>query len=172
MVKVPRFALCALLLLPWPVHAGEDLMEAPAQLRGFPQGAVTITHGERRDRFRVWTADTDARKEQGLMFVRRMPKDRGMWFPQSVATVVVLWMKNTYLPLDMVFVGEHDEIVGIASNTTPLSPNMIASPGPVIAVLELNAGETARRGIRVGDHVTQERRTAASRPPDAAAPIS
>ena len=164
-MHVARLALCALLMLPWLAYAAEDSPEVPAQLSGFPEGSVTIMRAGGSDRFRVWTADTEARREQGLMFVRHMPSDRGMWFPQSVTGVAILWMKNTYLPLDMVFIGENGVIVGIVANTTPLSSNIIASPGPVTAVLELNAGETARRGIRTGDHVTVERRDDASPQP-------
>jgi uncharacterized membrane protein (UPF0127 family) len=101
----------------------------------------------------VWIADTSARQQQGLMFVRRMPPDRGMYFPQQRPRPMTMWMKNTYLPLDMVFVGEDGRVTGIAADTQPLSEALIESPGPVSAVLELNAGEARRRGIRAGDRV-------------------
>jgi uncharacterized protein len=171
-VNVARLALCTLLMLPPLGHAAEGSPEVSPDLSDFPEASVTITHAAGSDRFRVWTADTDARKQQGLMFVRHMPRDRGMLFPQSAPGIAVMWMRNTYLSLDMVFIGENGVIVGITANATPLSPDIIASPGPVAAVLELNAGETARRGIRTGDRVTVERRDEIAAPPDAATSLS
>ena len=64
-----------------------------------------------------------------------------------------MWMRNTYLPLDMLFVGRGGEIVRIVERTVPFSEETIRSPGPVSAVLELNAGTVSRKGIRVGDRV-------------------
>jgi uncharacterized membrane protein (UPF0127 family) len=146
-------ALLALMCLAPFAHASDDAAETPAQLRGFPESALTITHAGGRDSFRVWIADTSARQQQGLMFVRRMAADRGMLFPQRAPRPMAMWMKNTYLPLDMLFIGEGGLITGIAANTKPLTLDTIESPGPITAVLELNAGEAARRGIRVGDKV-------------------
>lgn len=149
----PMYALLALLLLPPHVGAADDAAQAPSQLRGFPEASLTITHAGGRDSFRVWVADTSARQQQGLMFVRRMAADRGMLFPQQAPRPMTMWMKNTLLPLDMLFIGENGAITGIAADTKPMSETLIGSPGPVTAVLELNAGEAARRGIRVGDVV-------------------
>ncbi len=172
-MDVARFALGVLSMLPWlGCAAAEDSPDALAQLSGFPESAITIAHAGKHDRFRVWTADTEARQERGLMFVRSMPSDRGMLFPRAVPDFVVLWMKNTYLSLDVLFIDESGVIVGIVANTTPLRTNTIPSPGPVTAVLELNAGETARRGIRTGDRVTVERSDAASLESPAATPLS
>jgi len=148
----PRLlAIFALLLMPVLAAASED--DTPTQLRGFPETSLTITHGGGRDSFRVWIADTSARQQQGLMFVRRMAPDRGMLFPQRAPRPMSMWMKNTYLSLDMVFIGEDGMITGIAARTKPQTLDIIESPGPITAVLELNAGETERRGIRVGDKV-------------------
>lgn len=146
----PGIALLLALLLTACAHAADV---TPAQLRGFPETSLTITRSGGRDTFRVWVADTPARQQQGLMFVRSMPADRGMLFPQDPPRVMSMWMKNTYLPLDMVFIGEGGVIIGIAAHTTPLSLDIVSSPGPVTAVLELNAGEAERRGIRTGDKV-------------------
>jgi len=149
----PSLAALGLLFLSLIACATEDAAETPAQLRGFPESTLTITHAGGRDSFRVWIADTSARQQQGLMFVRRMPADRGMLFPQRAPRPMSMWMKNTYLPLDMVFIGEDGVILGIAADTKPLTLDTIESPGPITAVLELNAGEAARRGIRKGDKV-------------------
>jgi uncharacterized protein len=139
-----------LLLLPLAVIADDA---GPSQLRGFPETSLTITHKGGRDSFRVWIADTPQRQMQGLMFIRAMPSDRGMLFPQRAARAMSMWMKNTYLSLDMVFIGEGGVITGIAANAKPLSLDTIESPGPITAVLELNAGEARRRGIQAGDKV-------------------
>jgi len=151
MSRMPLFV--AMLCLTLLARAADDTGDTPTQLKGFPESTLTITHAGGRDSFRVWIADTPARQQQGLMFVRRMAADRGMLFPQRAPRPMAMWMKNTYLPLDMVFIGEGGLITGIAANTKPLTLDTVESPGPITAVLELNAGEAARRGIRVGDKV-------------------
>jgi uncharacterized membrane protein (UPF0127 family) len=146
-------ALSALLLLPTLIACAHAAAPAPTQLRDFPQTTLTLTHPGGRDTFHVWVADTPSRQMQGLMFVRSMPADHGMLFPQSPPRVMSMWMKNTFLPLDMVFIGTDGTVTGVAANTVPQSLQTITSPGPVSAVLELNAGEAARRGIGVGSRL-------------------
>jgi hypothetical protein len=133
---------------------GRAADSVPRQLRDFPETALTITRQGGRDSFRVWVADTPERQQQGLMFVRTMPRDRGMVFPQRQPRVMSMWMKNTYIPLDMLFIGPDQTIIGIAENTVPQSLETVTSPGPITAVLELNAGEARRRDIRTGDRVS------------------
>ncbi|HTX04378.1 MAG TPA: DUF192 domain-containing protein [Steroidobacteraceae bacterium] len=145
-------------------------------LSHFPRTVLTIrTHG-RTDRFQVWIADTPARQEQGLMFVRDLPASEGMLFPQTaqaspalqgsgpplanggkevlVPQVAHFWMKNTYIPLDMVFVGEDGRIAKIIANARPFSLAVLSSDVPVIAVLEIRGGEAKQLGIEVGDRVS------------------
>ena len=126
---------------------------APAQLKGFPRSTVGIVRHDGRDEFQIWIADTPPRQQQGLMFVRDLPADYGMLFPLDTIRVMSMWMKNTYVALDMVFIGTDGRISAIAANTRPLSEDIVSFPVPVQAVLELKAGESARRGIRVGDKV-------------------
>lgn len=172
-MNVARLALCALLTMPGLGQAADNPAEPTPDFSAYPKASVTITRaGGGKDTFRVWSADTEQQKKQGLMFVRQMPRDCGMLFPQSTPGMVVLWMKNTYLSLDILFIGENGVIADIVPRTTPLSTGIIASPGPVTAALELNAGETARRGIRVGDRVTVERRESTSAAPDPASSLS
>jgi hypothetical protein len=144
-------ALLALLATPaWPAGSlppGYDPLER------FPQSSVTIESGERQHRFTVWVADTAAHITQGLMFVRRMPADRGMLFLFGYEDYRGFWMKNTYLSLDMLFIAADGRIVNIAEKTRPLSVDNIPSTGPALAVLELNGGTAARLGIRAGDRV-------------------
>ncbi len=87
------------------------------------------------------------------MWVRQLAPDQGMLFLLDSPRPMTMWMKNTYVPLDMVFADESGRILGIARSTTPLSTALITSPGNVAAVLEILAGESARRGIAVGDRL-------------------
>jgi uncharacterized protein len=82
-----------------------------------------------------------------------MPADQGMLFDFGHIEPVSMWMQNTYLPLDMLFIRPDGTIARIAANTEPLSTRTIPSGEPVLAVLELNAGTAARLGIRPGDRI-------------------
>jgi uncharacterized membrane protein (UPF0127 family) len=88
------------------------------------------------------------------MFVRELPPDEGMIFPNEKPRVAAFWMKNTYISLDLLFVAPDGRIVKIAANAKPLSLETISSGEPISAVLELKAGESARRGVKVGDSVS------------------
>lgn len=96
---------------------------------------------------------TDAAREKGLMFRKFMPQDRGMLFDFQAERQVMMWMKNTYLPLDMVFIDHVGKVVGVAQNAEPLSETVIPSDAPAYAVLELNAGAAAKIGLKPGDHI-------------------
>jgi uncharacterized membrane protein (UPF0127 family) len=111
------------------------------------------TQGGQRQSFRVEVARNDADRAQGLMFRRSMPADQGMLFDFGRVEPVSMWMQNTYLPLDMLFIRPDGTIVRIAANTEPLSTRTIPSGEPVLAVLELNAGTASRLGIKPGDRV-------------------
>jgi uncharacterized membrane protein (UPF0127 family) len=103
--------------------------------------------------FLVELARTEAQRVHGLMFRRSMPADRGMLFGFESERPVAMWMKNTYLPLDMIFIGKGGKVVGLAENTEPLSEKIIPSGAPALSVLEVNAGAAARIGLKVGDLV-------------------
>jgi uncharacterized membrane protein (UPF0127 family) len=98
-------------------------------------------------------ADTPERSQQGLMFLRWLPPDQGMLFPEDTPRVMHMWMKNTLIPLDMLFIDAKGRIIGIHERATPRSEDIITSPAPVKAVLELAGGACAQLGIRVGDQV-------------------
>jgi uncharacterized membrane protein (UPF0127 family) len=122
------------------------------ELTNFPRGAVEIVARGGKQRFDVWIADTPSRKSQGLMFVTDLPADRGMVFIHEPPRVAGMWMKNTYVELDMLFVAG-GVIVKIAPRARPHSLETIPSEVAVDAVIELRGGEAARRGIAVGDRV-------------------
>ena len=92
-------------------------------------------------------------RERGLMFRRFLDENRGMLFDFETERPVMMWMKNTYLPLDMVFIGRSGKVVGIAENAVPLSEKVISSGVSTFAVLEVNAGTAARIGLRIGDSI-------------------
>lgn len=112
-----------------------------------------VGQGGQRQSFQVEVARNDADRSQGLMFRRSMPADRGMLFDFGKVEPVSMWMQNTYLSLDMLFIRPDGTIARIAANTEPLSTRTIPSGEPVLAVLELNAGTAARLGIKAGDRV-------------------
>jgi hypothetical protein len=123
-------------------------------LTHFPRTALDIAAHGQSDHFEVWIANTPARQEQGLMFVRDLPANQGMLFPEDSPQVANFWMKNTYIPLDMVFVGKDGRIAKIIASARPFTLDLQSSDVPVIAVLELHGGEAALLGLQVGDRVT------------------
>ncbi len=103
--------------------------------------------------FDVELALTPEQQQQGLMFRQQLPPDHGMLFVQARERAASMWMKNTFLPLDMLFIDAAGRISHIAERTVPQSLQTISWPEPVLAVLELNGGTAARLGIAVGDRV-------------------
>lgn len=95
----------------------------------------------------------DAERARGLMFRRHLPANRGMLFDFARVDHVSMWMQNTYISLDMLFIRSDGVIARIAANTEPLSTTTIPSGEPVLSVLEINGGEAARRGVKAGDRV-------------------
>lgn len=122
-------------------------------LKSFRRGSLTVESGEAEHRFSVYLANEPDELAQGLMFVKQMPDDAGMLFVYPRSRPVSMWMKNTVLPLDMLFIRADGTIESIVANTTPQSLRRISSQGNVRGVLELNAGLAARLGIQPGDRV-------------------
>ena len=122
-------------------------------LASYPRSSLQIVSAGGTHEFEVWVADTPDRQRQGLMYVRDLPSDQGMLFINESSRVSSFWMKNTYIPLDMLFIDARGRIVEIFANTRPLSLEPVGPAAPVLAVLELRGGETARRGIRKGDRL-------------------
>ena len=123
-------------------------------LATYPKGELMVeTAAGGRHSFRVWIADTEPRQRQGLMFVRDLPADQGMLFVNRPPRPASFWMKNTYIPLDLLFVDARGKVLHIFERATPLSLEPMGIEAPVRAVLEIRGGESARRGIRVGDRV-------------------
>jgi len=131
----------------------------PLDLATFPRTSLEITHLDERHvphkyPFTVWVADTPERSEQGLMFVSDLPESEGMVFPLTPPRVEAMWMKNTYIELDMLFIRADGRVAKIITHAAPMSLKSLSSDTAVAAVLELRGGEVAKLGLRVGDTVS------------------
>ena len=132
---------------------------APLELATFPRTSLEIPrheehHAARKYAFEVWVADTPERAEQGLMFVSDLPDTMGMVFPLPAPRVETMWMRNTYIELDMLFIRADGHVAKIIERAHPLSEVLLSSDTPVSAVLELKGGEASKLGLRAGDTVT------------------
>lgn len=144
--SAPLRALALLLLVIVGIGAAAAQEAAPLE-------PLEISGPKGRHSFSVEVMRDDESRSRGLMFRRSMPPDRGMLFDFKKVEPVAMWMKNTYLPLDMLFIRPDGSIVRVAADTEPLSTKVILSGEPVLAVLELNAGTAAKLGIKAGDRV-------------------
>jgi uncharacterized membrane protein (UPF0127 family) len=125
-------------------------------LATFPSERIAIeTRGARRYVFEAWRADTVETRAQGLMFVEHLAPEQAMIFVYDPPQNVSMWMRNTYIPLDMLFADPAGCIVQVAANTTPLSLETIRARQPVAYVIEVAGGTAAARGIGVGDRVVR-----------------
>jgi uncharacterized protein len=149
-----RLTLVIALLALTGVHSAPLQAQSAGGLAAFDKAELTIetAAGGRHD-FEVEIAETGNQRAQGLMFRRQMAADAGMLFLFGGSAERAMWMKNTLIPLDMLFIDEKGKIVRIEQRTVPHSLRAILSGQPVSAVLELNAGTTARLVIEPGDRV-------------------
>lgn len=111
------------------------------------------TPDARLHHFNIWIADDDQRRARGLMFIKQLRADDGMLFIYPEPHAVAMWMKNTYVPLDMLFVATDGRVINVVANTEPQSLKTIESAGPARAVVELPAGTAARLKIAAGAQV-------------------
>jgi uncharacterized membrane protein (UPF0127 family) len=132
------------------------LIAPPGQAQDAPLSKIeplTIATEDDAFMFTVEIADTDDLRARGLMFRQRLPEDRGMLFDFGAPRQVSMWMKNTYISLDMLFIRPDGTIAYIAENTVPKSLDTVGVSEPVLGVLELAGGVTRKLGIRAGDKV-------------------
>ena len=120
---------------------------------GLEQVPLTIASRGRTHRFTVEVARSPEEQAQGLMHRQSLAPDRGMIFPYDPPQPASFWMKNTLIPLDMIFVRADGSIARVAANTVPLSLEPVGAGEPVAAVLELAGGRAAELGIAEGDRV-------------------
>ena len=149
--------LCAAMVTAAPLYVSAQEQELPEPVQAQPKLPVeklTITSvsGEAHI-FSAEIARTPRQQQVGEMFRTHIPDNEGMLFVWSYPQQSDMWMKNTLVPLDIVFIGADNRIQAIAENTVPQSLAHISSHGPAVATLELAGGVTARLGIVVGDKV-------------------
>lgn len=135
--------------------AGVAILAGVAQF-AFGQALETlqITSASGVHPISIEIANTEASREYGLMNRRFLPENRGMLFEFETEAPVTFWMKDTLIPLDMIFIAHDGRIVGIAQNAAPLSEAVVPSGAPCDAVLELNGGASAKLGLKIGDQVS------------------
>jgi hypothetical protein len=134
------FVLVGLLLVTGPTYAAERHTLEIASKTG--------VHA-----FSVEVVDTEPAREKGLMFRKSLPEGQGMLFDFQSEGNVSFWMKNTYIPLDMIFIRGDGRILRIAEDAVPQSVDIIPSGGPVRAVLEVIGGTAQKYGLAPGDRV-------------------
>ncbi len=128
-------------------------LDVVAQAEAMPRAELTIVTGRGERRFDVEVATTPADRANGLMFREKLAFGSGMIFVFEQEGAINMWMKNTILSLDMLFISGDGRIVSIAAGTTPMSLEIVSSEGPAKAVLEVAAGTVRLLGIAVGDRV-------------------
>lgn len=141
-------AFVSLLLFAGAAHADSNAAQPT-----LPIETISIDTPKGPVHFKAEVATTWPQQEQGLMYRRHMAADAGMLFDFHQPTQMSFWMKNTYLPLDMLFIRADGTVSSIAAKANPLSLKSIPSTEPVQAVLEINAGQAAALGIREGAKV-------------------
>jgi uncharacterized membrane protein (UPF0127 family) len=123
----------------------------------FDRGTLVIAANDGKQHvFDVYLATTPEQQRRGLMFVRKMPASTGMLFIYEDSDIHSMWMKNTYIPLDMVFARADGSVSSVIHDTQPLSLTPQSSIEPVNYVLELNAGTTRRLNIGRKSHISLE----------------
>jgi uncharacterized protein len=146
LLSVIHRSLLLILVVVAPLAACDD-----AQSRS--DSTLIIATRSARHTFTIELARTRSQMERGLMFREQLAADHGMLFLYDSDRAVAFWMKNTLIPLDLLFIGSDGTILQIAKRAVPLSTAVIAAQMPVRAVLEVNGGTADRLGIAVGDRV-------------------
>lgn len=142
-----RLPVCLILLLHTLTGCAEE------QIAAGPLKTLIVRTADRDIRYRVEIADDDASRTRGLMDRKYLPEDQGMLFDFHADEQLSFWMKNTFIPLDMLFIDGRGVIRRIVPNAEPLSTRAIPSGQPARYVLEINARQAERQNIKVGDSI-------------------
>jgi len=146
--KISRILILTSILISSIIYANNELDEAFERKSIFISSSnLTCNH------FKVWLAVTRKQQMRGLMHVRNLPKNSGMLFVYPDNNTRAMWMKNTYISLDMIFIDENGYVSSIQKNTEPLSLRTIRSKKPVKYVLELSNGMSDQIKLRENDYV-------------------
>jgi len=147
-MQLGRRGFLALLAMAWLGLAGHGQAATPLRVE-----RLQIVAASGPVAFQVEIADTDASREQGLMFRKNLAPDKGMLFDFKTPRQTAFWMKNTLIPLDILYIAADGRIVSIARNAVPHSEVPIPSGGVVLGVLEIAGGRASELGIYPGDRV-------------------
>lgn len=147
-LSVTLLAACA----PQDGAAGATAQAGPAvhEVSGLRVVPLTVEAGGTTHRFQVEVAESAEAQARGLMFRTEMGADEGMIFPYRAPQQLSFWMRNTVLPLDLIFIGADSRVINVIANAQPYSERQLMSDGPAKAVLELNGGRAAQLGIGPG----------------------
>lgn len=115
-------------------------------------------------RIDIEVAESDREQQRGLMFRQSLGDNEGMLFPYPTPREITMWMRNTFIPLDMIFIRGDGTILRIATDTEPFSETIIPSQGEATAVLEMKAGSARRLGLKAGDRVEYKHFKPAAKP--------
>ncbi len=129
---------------------------ARGQAQNLPVSPLKVDVDSICYKFEVELAVSPSERNIGLMYRHQMADDHGMLFLNPEVQYNSFWMKNTYISLDIIFIRADGTIANIVANTIPLNLDPVLSTEPVLAVLELNAGQAARMGLKAGDQITHE----------------
>jgi uncharacterized membrane protein (UPF0127 family) len=136
------------------VHSGVARGETPAaERRSAHEERLELVTERGVHVLDVEVAATPEKQALGLMYRTSLPDTKGMLFPHKEPRELTMWMRNTYIPLDMVFIRADGTVHRIEARTEPLSERIISSNGPVLAVLEIAGGNAERLGLKPGDKV-------------------
>lgn len=137
-----------------PLEATADTTDGTQLDRIFRRSSLQIaTPDARLHTFKVWIADDYERRARGLMFVKQLADDEGMLFIYEQPQSIGMWMKNTFIALDMLFVAADGKVINVAANAEPHSLKTIESRGDALGVIELKAGTAAKLHIAKGARV-------------------
>ena len=145
--------LCAVLLLTSTNSSALKAVDGQDLDDMFQQDSLLIEASLECVYFKIYLADEGWQKSRGLMFVKSLPKEWGMLFRYPTERNISMYMKNTLIPLDMVFVKSGGQVIHIAKQTTPGSLDSISPGAPAVAVLEINGGLSKRFGLEPGMRV-------------------
>lgn len=156
--KLQMFGALALVLAACSPHAADGKTAAAATAATHPVSGlqvipVSVRAGHKRLTFRSEVARTREEQSRGLMFRTAMGDGEGMIFLFDAPRNSAFWMKNTVIPLDIIFIGTDNRILNVAANAVPYSEQALPSAGVAKAVLEINGGRAAKLGIKAGDRV-------------------
>lgn len=154
MTLIRALYLWMLLLFGAAQSAAADGSDTADLDRIFQRSTLQIaTPDARLHTFKIWIADDEQRRARGLMFVKHLAAEDGMLFVYPQPQPISMWMKNTFVPLDMLFVAADGKVARVVENTKPQSLATIESGSPVLGVIELAAGSAARLKIAAGARV-------------------